>query len=234
LAVIQLFHVTKRYPNGMEALRDISAHVAPGESVFLSGPSGAGKTTFIKLLVALERPTEGEMLVAGRNVGTLKRSAVPALRRQIGVVWQDFKLLVHRNVFDNVAVVLEVLGLGGREVRQRVGAMLEQVGLERYARSYPHWLSGGEQQRVAIARAMVNQPRLLVADEPTGNLDPELSIEIMGQLLACKERGTTVVVATHSRALMDRFKQRVVLLNRGFLIEDTAAPGRGAPRAGEG
>jgi cell division transport system ATP-binding protein len=218
--VIQLYHVTKRYPNGIEALRDVTLHVAEGEFVFLSGPSGAGKTTFIKLLMAMEQTSEGEILVAGRNLGVLRRSAIPFLRRNIGVVWQDFKLLPNRNVFDNVAIVLEVLGQSRRQTKRRVEQVLEMVGLERYMKSLPHWLSGGEQQRVAIARAVVNDPPILVADEPTGNLDPDLSVEIMQMLLDINAGGTTVVVATHDRTLMDRFGQRVVLLNKGFLIED--------------
>jgi cell division transport system ATP-binding protein len=193
-----------------------------GEFVFLSGPSGAGKTTFIKLLMAIERPSEGSILVAGRNLGVLKRSSVPYLRRNIGVVWQDFKLLPHRNVFDNIAISLEVLGLPRKAVKRRVDHVLDMVSLDRYARSMPSWLSGGEQQRVALARALVNEPTILLADEPTGNLDPELSVEIMQMLLDVQRSGTTVVVATHDRALMQRFGQRVILLNKGFLIEDGA------------
>ncbi len=220
--VIQLYHVTKRYPNGIEALRDVTLHIHEGEFVFLSGPSGAGKTTFIKLLMAMERASEGQILVAGRNLAVLKRSSIPFLRRNIGVVWQDFKLLAHRNVFDNIAVSLEVLGLPRKSIKRRVDQVLDMVGLERYARSMPSWLSGGEQQRVAIARALVNEPAILLADEPTGNLDPDLSLEIMQMLLDVQARGTTVIVATHDRGLMDRFGQRVVLLNKGFLIEDGA------------
>ncbi len=220
--MIQLYHVTKRYPNGIEALRDVTLRVAESEFVFLSGPSGAGKTTFIKLLMAMEGTSEGEILVAGRNLGVLRRSAIPFLRRNIGVVWQDFKLLPNRNVFDNVAIALEVLGISRKQIRRRVDQVVEMVGLERYVKSMPHWLSGGEKQRVAIARAVVNEPPILVADEPTGNLDPDLSVEIMQMLLDINANGTTVVVATHDRALMDQFGQRVVLLNKGFLIEDGA------------
>ncbi len=242
--MIQLYHVTKRYPNGIEALRDVTVRIHEGEFVFLSGPSGAGKTTYIKLLMAMERASEGQVIVAGRNLGVLKRSSVPYLRRNIGVVWQDFKLLSNRNVFDNVAIALEILGLPNKQIRRRTDQVLEMVGLERYARSMPYWLSGGEQQRVAIARALVNDPPILLADEPTGNLDPDLSVEIMQMLLDVQQRGTTVVVATHDRALMDRFGKRVILLNKGFLIEDGApvdvlpgAPGQTDgtdPRAGDG
>jgi cell division transport system ATP-binding protein len=221
-AVIQLYHVTKRYANGIEALRDVSVQIHEGEFVFLSGPSGAGKSTFIKLIMLLERASEGQVLVAGRNLDVLRRSSVPYLRRNIGVVWQDFKLLPHRDVFDNVAISLEILGMPRKQIRRRVERVLDMVGLERYARSLPHWLSGGEQQRVAIARALVNTPSILLADEPTGNLDPDLSVDIMQMLLDVQQRGTTVVVATHDRALMDRFGKRVILLNKGFLIEDGA------------
>lgn len=228
--MIQLFHVTKRYANGIEALRDVTLRIHEGEFIFLSGPSGAGKTTFIKLLMAIEQANEGEILVAGRNLSVLRKNAIPYLRRNIGVVWQDFKLLANRNVFDNVAISLEVLGLPRKQVRRRVLQVLEMVGLDRYAQSMPHWLSGGEKQRVAIARAIVNEPPILIADEPTGNLDPDLSVEIMQTLMDIQSRGTTVVVATHDRGLMDRFGQRVVLLNKGFLIED-GSPGIVLPGA---
>jgi cell division transport system ATP-binding protein len=180
--------------------------------------------------MAIEQASEGEILVAGRNLSVLRKNAIPYLRRNIGVVWQDFKLLSNRNVFDNVAIALEVLGLPRKQVRRRVLQVLEMVGLDRYAKSMPHWLSGGEKQRVAIARAIVNEPPILVADEPTGNLDPDLSVEIMQTLMDIQARGTTVVVATHDRGLMDRFGQRVVLLNKGFLIED-GSPGLVLPGA---
>ncbi|MEC9072649.1 MAG: cell division ATP-binding protein FtsE [Myxococcota bacterium] len=220
--MIQMYHVTKRYPNGIEALRDVTVRVHEGEFVFLSGPSGAGKSTFIKLLMRIEDVNEGQVLVAGRNLGVLRSSSIPFLRRNMGVVWQDFKLLANRNVFDNVAVPLEILGLPQSQIRRRVEQVLELVGLERYTRSMPHWLSGGEKQRVAIARALVNTPPIIIADEPTGNLDPDLSVEIMQMLVDVQQQGTTVIVATHDRALMDRFGKRVILLNKGFLIEDGA------------
>ena len=194
--------------------------IQEGEFVFLSGPSGAGKTTFIKLIMLLETASEGQVVIAGRNLDRLKRSSIPLLRRSIGVVWQDFKLLPSRNVFDNVAISLEILGQPRRQIQRRVDQVLEMVGLERYARSMPDWLSGGEKQRAAIARALVNDPPILLADEPTGNLDPDLSVEIMQMLQEVQQQGTTVIVATHDRTLMDRFGRRVVRLHKGFLIED--------------
>ena len=218
--MIQFYHVTKRYPNGIEALRDVTVHIHEGEFVFLSGPSGAGKTSFIKLMMLLEHASEGQVVVAGRNLDRLKRSSIPLLRRSIGVVWQDFKLLESRSVFDNVAISLEILGLRPREISRRVNQVLEVVGLERYVNTKPQALSGGEQQRVAIARALVNEPPILLADEPTGNLDPDLSIEIMNLLLDLQQKGTTVMVATHDRFLLEQYKRRTLLLNRGYLIED--------------
>ncbi len=218
--MIQLYHVYKRYPNGVEALNDVNLRIHEGEFVFLSGPSGAGKTTLIKVLLCYERPTSGQVLVKGRNLGVLRASSVPYLRRNIGVVWQDFKLLNTRSVFDNVAISLEILGLRPREISRRVEQILEVVGLERYAGAKPQMLSGGEQQRVAIARALVNEPAILLADEPTGNLDPDLSVEIMNLLLDLQQKGTTVMVATHDRFLLERYSRRTILLNRGFLVED--------------
>jgi len=223
--MIQLYHVNMRYPNGVDALHDINLRVREGEFVYLCGPSGAGKSTLIKLILAYEQATSGQVLVAGRNVQVLKASSIPYLRRNIGVVWQDFKLLNRRTVFDNVAISLEILGLRPREINRRVHQILEVVGLDRYATTMPLMLSGGEQQRVAIARALVNEPTLLLADEPTGNLDPELSVEIMNLLLDLQQKGTTVMVATHDRSLLERYSQRRILLNRGHLIEDGLSSG---------
>ena len=216
--MIQLYHVYKRYPNGIEALNDVNVRIHEGEFVFLSGPSGAGKTTLIKILLCYERASSGQVLVNGRNLQVLRASSVPYLRRNIGVVWQDFKLLNSRTVFDNVAISLEILGLRPREIARRVNQILEVVGLEQYSSVQPQRLSGGEQQRVAIARALVNEPAILLADEPTGNLDPDLSIEIMNLLLDLQQKGTTVMVATHDRFLLERYARRTILLNRGFLV----------------
>ena len=218
--MIQLYHVYKRYVNGVEALNDVNLRLHEGEFVFLSGPSGAGKTTLVKILLGYERPTSGQVLVNGRNLAVLSEGSIPYLRRNIGVVWQDFKLLNRRTVFDNVAISLEILGLRPKEIQRRVTQILEVVGLESYATARPQMLSGGEQQRVAIARALVNEPAILLADEPTGNLDPDLSVEIMNLLLDLQQRGTTVMVATHDKYLIERYSRRTILLNRGFLVED--------------
>ena len=218
--MIQFYHVHKRYPNGSEALKDVNLQIDSGEFVFVTGPSGAGKTTLIRLMLMIEEMTEGEILIQGRNLRRLKRNAIPYLRRNVGVVFQDFKLIPTRSIFDNVALSLEILGIPYLEIKKRVMQMLDQVGLEKYANHYPRMLSGGEQQRVAIARALVNDPMLVIADEPTGNLDPDLALEIMNTFHELHKRGTTVIVATHDRFLLERFSARIVLLNRGFVIQD--------------
>jgi len=226
MPVIALHSVVKRYPGGIEALNGLSFEVEEREFVFLSGPSGAGKTTLIRLLLRMEEATSGDILVFGRNLRALRRSAVPYLRRNIGVVFQDFRLLPDRTVFDNVAVALHVFGLSRREIRHRVEGVLFDLGIDRYARAYPPMLSGGEQQRVAIARALAMQPALILADEPTGNLDWELSREIVRLFEDLNRRGATVLMATHDRFLIEAFPRRTLLLNKGFLIEDLrpAAP----------
>ncbi len=233
MAVISLHGVTKRYPNGTEALRGVSFEVEKGEFCFLSGPSGAGKTTLIRLLLRMEVATDGDILLFGRNLRALRRSAVPYLRRNVGVVFQDFRLLDDRTVFDNVAVGLHVLGLSRREVRHRVEGVLYDLQIDRHAQAYPTMLSGGEQQRVAVARALVMQPALILADEPTGNLDWELSNEIVRLFENLDTRGATVIMATHDRFLLEANPKRTMLLNKGFLIEDHVGftpwqPGSGA------
>jgi cell division transport system ATP-binding protein len=220
--MIQVFHIYKQFPGEAPALADVSLHVHKGEFVFLTGPSGAGKSTFMRLVFCAESATSGQVLVFGRNVAKVKPSQVPYLRRSIGVVFQDFKLLPDRTVAENVAFPLEVRGLVPKEVRRRVGAVLRSVGLELKADKFPLSLSGGEQQRVAVARALVGDPALLLADEPTGNLDPERTLEVMDLLHAANARGTTVLVATHDRSLLDRYKKRVVALERGRVISDGA------------
>ncbi len=216
--MIQLFHVYKSYGGDTHALVDVTLDIDKGEFVFLTGPSGAGKSTLLRLIFCAEAPTRGQILVGGRNVGRLSAPAIPELRRSVGVVFQDFKLLNRRSVEDNVAIALEVLDVPRREIKRRTYMMLKQVGLAHKLLERPPRLSGGEQQRVAIARALVNDPLLLLADEPTGNLDPDRSQEIMHLLEDANARGTTVVVATHDRALIERSGRRVLALDAGRLV----------------
>jgi len=218
--LIRLFHVSKSYAAGHFALRDVSLEVGKGELVFLTGPSGAGKTTLMKLLFAAERPSEGQILVLGRNIARVGERGVPQLRRRVGVVFQDFKLIASRTVEENVAVTLEVIGTPPRETRARVFAMLKRVGLHQRRHHRPSALSGGEQQRVALARALVNEPAILLADEPTGNLDAELTVEIMDLIAAAASRGTTVLVASHDHALVEKYARRVVRLEGGRVVDD--------------
>jgi cell division transport system ATP-binding protein len=201
------------------ALSDVTVEVDKGEFVFLTGPSGAGKTTFLKLIFREETPTQGQILVNGRNVSAIPDSKIPFLRRSIGVVFQDFKLLKRKTVFENVAFVLKVMSVPKAERKRRVFQVLKQVSLHHKMHSYPLQLSGGEQQRIAIARALINEPVLLLADEPTGNLDPELALEIMTLFKDINNRGTTVLVATHDRELIARMKKRVIGLERGRVVE---------------
>src|SRR5439155_13439109 len=213
--VIQLFHVKKSYPGDAPVLDDITLRIEKGEFVWLTGPSGAGKSTLLKLLFCAESPSSGQILVGGRNIGRISQSAVPYLRRNIGVVFQDFKLLDNRTVLENVGYALEVLGAPDAEIRERSYKRLEQVGLQHKAQSLPRRLSGGEQQRVAIARALVNEPTILLADEPTGNLDPSLTDSTLQLLFDANARGTTVVVATHDRTLLTRYHRRTIGLDKG-------------------
>lgn len=218
--MIQFFNVTKVYNQNIYALKDINVKIDKGEFVFLVGPSGAGKTTFIRLLFREELPTKGQIFVAGRNITRLRPREVPLLRRNIGVVFQDFRLLPDRTVYENVAFALQVLEVPPREIKARVEQVLAQVGLLPRAHLFPHQLSGGEQQRTAIARAIVNKPRILVADEPTGNLDPATSREIMALLLEINRLGTTVIMATHAWDIVNSMKKRVIALNKGCLVRD--------------
>ena len=222
--MIQTYHVSKVYDRGdRPALRDVSLHVDKGEFVFLTGPSGAGKSTLLKLLFMAERPSKGQVVVNGRNVATLSPRHIPHHRREIGVVFQDFKLIQNRTVHENVAYTLHVLGRPEREIRKRVYATLKNVGLVHKAHALPLWLSGGEQQRVAIARALVGEPVLLLADEPTGNLDAEITEEVMGILEQANARGTTVVVATHDHGLLRRYRKRVIYLKSGHIVDGATA-----------
>ncbi len=213
--MIQAFHVYKHYDRETMALSDVTLNVTRGEFCFLTGPSGAGKTTFLKLVFREELPSQGQILVGGRNVTAIPDGQIPELRRSIGVVFQDFKLLKRRTILENVAFVLRILGVAAREQKRRAFAALKAVGLHHKMHAYPLQLSGGEQQRVAIARALINEPMLLLADEPTGNLDPEMAFEIMRLFLEVNARGTTVLVATHDREMIQRMGKRVIALEKG-------------------
>ncbi len=219
--MIRLQQVTMRYRGGAEALSEVSVSVEPGEFTYLTGPSGAGKTTLIKLLAAIERPTRGQVFVLGRNVSRLKRRAICRHRRNIGVVFQNNLLLEDRNAYENVALPLHISGLGPREVRRRTEAALDSVGLLANARRLPRLLSQGEQQRLGIARAVVSRPELLIADEPTGNLDPELSREVMALFRRMAGYGVTALVATHDLALIESSPARRISLLDGRVESDT-------------
>ena len=216
--MIHTYHVYKQYNRDNSALSDVTVEIDKGEFVFLTGPSGAGKTTFLKLIFREEIPTQGQILVNGRNVSAIPESKIPYLRRSIGVVFQDFKLLKRKTVFENVAFVLRVMGIPKAERKRRAFQMLKQVSLHHKMHAYPMQLSGGEQQRVAIARSLINEPVLLLADEPTGNLDPELALEIMNLFKEINNRGTTILVATHDRELITRMRKRVIALERGRVV----------------
>jgi cell division transport system ATP-binding protein len=219
--VIEAHNVSKAYSRGVYALRDLSLHVDKGDFVFLTGPSGAGKSTLLRLLLRQEVPSEGELIVGGRNLATLTSRQVQAYRRSLGFVFQDFKLLPEKTVLDNVAFVPRVLGMPLSQQQRRTFQVLKWVGLQHRMNAYPIELSGGEQQRIAIARALVNDPAIILADEPTGNLDPDLSLEIMNLFREINARGTTVVVATHDRELIRRVGRRAVTLDHGHIVEVT-------------
>ena len=218
--MITLNGVTKSYDKGQPALSNINLHIDPGEFVFVVGASGSGKSTFIKLLLKELDPTEGEIIVAGQNLGKLRRSQVPKFRRNLGVVFQDFRLLKDRNVYENVAFAQRVIERPSRMIKKHVPEVLTLVGLANKYKSLPMELSGGEQQRVALARALVNRPQILLADEPTGNLDPKNSVEIIKLLGEINARGTTVVVVTHNREIVNAMQKRVVRLRKGVIISD--------------
>ena len=215
--MIRFDHVWKRYPNGREALSDLSLDVERGEMAFLTGHSGAGKSTLLKLIALIERPTRGTLVVNGQNTLTVPRSKIPAFRRQIGVVFQDHKLLMDRPVYDNVGLPLVIAGVPEKEIGKRVRAALDQVGLLGREQNRPIELSTGEQQRVGIARAVVSKPPLLIADEPTGNLDPDLAREVMRLFKRFQEVGVTVVVATHDVDLVHEFGQREIVIEGGHV-----------------
>ena len=217
---IKFRNVEKTYKNGVNAVYDMNLDIKKGEFVFVIGASGSGKSTLIKMLYREERPTNGEIYVGGINVAKVKNNKVYKLRRKIGIVFQDYKLLPKLTVYENVAFALEIYGLPTNEVKRKVLKALDLVGLKSKTKSYPNQLSGGEQQRVAIARAIVNSPKLLICDEPTGNLDPDTSLVVMIVIVKINEFGTTVVMATHDREMVNKMKKRVVLLDNGKLVKD--------------
>ncbi|MFM7709188.1 MAG: cell division ATP-binding protein FtsE [Gammaproteobacteria bacterium] len=223
--MIQFDRVTKRYPNGREALREVSLRVEPGEFVFLTGRSGAGKSSILKLIALLERPTRGTVVVNGQDTGSLPARAVPAYRRRLGVVFQDHQLLMDRPVYDNVALPLMVADSPLRDIDKRVRAALDQMGLLEQERALPSELSVGEQQRVGIARAVVGKPAVLIADEPTGNLDHALALDVMRLFRRFQEVGVTVLVATHDLSLVEEFGQRVIHIDDGKVADGVAAQG---------
>ncbi len=224
--MIRLECVSKRYPGGSEALSELTLSIEKGEMVFLTGHSGAGKSTLLKLLALIERPTRGQVIVNGQNTAKVSRRRIPAYRRKIGMVFQDHKLLLDRTVFDNVALPLVIAGMGRRETARRVRAAIDQVGLLSKEKLLPMALSTGEQQRVGIARAVVSKPELLIADEPTGNLDPELSLEIMNLFDRFNEVGVTLLIASHDIELVRRMGRRRIVLHEGRLQADSGAGGQ--------
>ena len=218
--MIDLIDVRKTYETGTHALNGIDLHIDDGEFVFLVGQSGSGKSTMIKLLTGELKPTSGSIMVNGYKLESIKRSSVPYLRRTLGIIFQDFRLIENKTVYENVAFAMRIVGASNKEIKKRVAYVLELVGLENKARRLPHELSGGEQQRVAIARALVNNPTMIIADEPTGNLDPARSFEIMLLLEQINALGTTVLVVTHEKSLVDRFTKRVVAIDAGKVVSD--------------
>lgn len=223
--MIKLSNITKEYKNGVVALSNINLEISKGDFVFLVGSSGAGKSTLTKLLLKEENPTDGQIYFNGMDITHLPNRKIPILRREIGVVFQDFRLLPNKTVFENVAFALEIIGTPRKEIRRRVPIILGLVNLSRRANSFPDQLSGGEQQRVSIARSIVNNPPVLIADEPTGNLDPETAWEIMKVLRDVNNRGTTIIMATHAKDIVDDMKKRVVALEDGKIVRDDVKGG---------
>ena len=228
--MIHFYHVTKRFDRSSTALQDLTFHIEKGEFVFLTGASGAGKSTLLKLILRQMRPTEGQVVVNGRNLNAMKRSQLPSFRREIGMVFQDFKLIERMTVFENLSFILTVLGLPPKEHKKKAYGALRAVNLHHKINSYPLQLSGGEQQRVAVARALINDPLVLVADEPTGNLDPDLTQEILQIFAEANLRGSTILIATHDRGLIERSGRRVITLDHGSISDEKAAAAKIAPR----
>ena len=218
--MIRLIDVYKEYDNGTKALKGVNMRIDDGEFVFLVGPSGSGKSTVIKLITAEIAPTEGRLMVNGYNLNNISPRQVPYMRRTLGIIFQDFRLIDKKTVYENLSFAMRAIGASSRELRRRIPYVLQLVGLEQKADRYPGQLSGGEQQRVAIARALVNNPSMIIADEPTGNLDPQRSLEIMMLLERINELGTTMLVVTHEKNLVNRFDKRVVAIENGRIISD--------------
>ena len=221
--MIKLEHVSKSYSAGIPALNDVSLNIEEGEFVFVVGDSGSGKSTLIKLLLKELEPTEGTITINGRKLNKIRRRQIPKFRRNIGVVFQDFRLIKDRNIYDNVAFAQKVIGESNRSIKKNVPKLLSMVGLAAKYRSYPRQLSGGEQQRVAIARALINKPKILLADEPTGNLDANNAWEIMKLMEEINEQGTTVVVVTHNLEIVKAMNKRVITMQKGVVVDDTAS-----------
>ncbi len=222
-SVIEFRGVSKVYNNGTEALHNINLQIEKGEFVFIVGSSGAGKSTFTKLITCEERPTSGELYVAGDEVSKIPQRKIPYVRRKMGIVFQDFRLIEHMTVYDNVAFAMRVVGASGRTIKKRVPYILSLVGLQHKAKHLPSELSGGERQRVGLARALVNNPSLIIADEPTGNIDPALSFEIVDLLAEINRRGTTILMVTHEHSLVKHFHKRIIQIHGGEIVADTAA-----------
>ncbi|MEA3320489.1 MAG: cell division ATP-binding protein FtsE [Bacillota bacterium] len=220
--MIEMQDVFKKYPNGVQAVDGINIKIKAGEFVYVVGPSGAGKSTFIKMMYREEKPTSGSIVIDGVNLSKLKEKKVPILRRNIGVVFQDFKLLPQLTVYENVAFALEVIEESPKNIKKRVMEVLDLVKLKHKARHLPNELSGGEQQRISIARSIVNKPKVMIADEPTGNLDPDTSWEIMNIFEEINEKGTTIVMATHNREIVNTIKKRVIAIENGKIVRDQA------------
>ena len=224
--MIELKDASKAYPNGVHALNHIDLRIDPGEFVYVIGPTGSGKSTLIKLLNGEEVADSGTVTVNGTNVGALKHRKVPKYRRNIGCIFQDYRLLPRLTVYENIAFALEVTGTPSKQIRQRVREVLELVDLKDKERAYPDELSGGQQQRVTIGRAIANRPSILIADEPTGNLDPNMSLEIIELLEKINQtQGTTIVMVTHDRELVDRFRKRTIMLDKGYILHDSSKGG---------
>ena len=218
--MIDFINVKKAYPNGTIALKGVNLHIDDGEFVFIVGHSGAGKTTLMKLLLREEKPSSGKLVIGDYNLTEMSNFKVPHYRREIGVVFQDFRLFPKKTVYENVAFAMEVVGTPKKMIRRRVPAILNTVNLTGKQDSFPHETSGGEQQRVALARALANNPKIIIADEPTGNIDPRMSLEIMNLLVKINKLGKTVIVVTHDKDLVDYHKQRVVMLQEGYIVDD--------------